>query len=485
MTVSKTDEPWRLSACELSVLIRDGSLSCVEVMESVVGRIRSSNGRINAIVDDLGDEALAVARERDRQLRRGQPVGPLHGIPVTVKINVDMKGRPTSNGVPDFADLVAADDSPVVRNLVDAGAVIVGRTNTPEFSMRMVTDNPLHGRTLNPWHPARTPGGSSGGAGAGVAMGYGPVGHGNDIAGSLRIPAFACGLATVKPSLGRVPSYLPSAPEERGLLAQLMAVQGVIAREARDVRLVTEVLARRDARDPWHVPLPFRGPPVEPPLRVAVTRETWGLAIDPEIVEAVDIAARLLAESGYVVEEVAVPDVRAMAALWRSLALAEMKVMLDPMVRLHGSATVQSVFDGYYAGSDVADPLRFLREVGNRTAWARRWSLFLERYPLVLTPFQLQPTFARDIDEGGPDAIAMLLDSYIYSYAFNLIGLPAGLVCPGVDGGGLPVGVQIVGRMYREDLIVDALEFIEAGAGIPAHRLWQRLEQQTEICIDE
>ena len=258
---------WSTSAVELAAMIRAREVSCVEVMESVLGRIAAHNGRINAIVDDRAGEALQAAERKDREVGGGASLGPLHGVPVTVKENVDVAGQPTTNGLPAFADLIAPDHSPVVRNLLDAGAVIVGRTNTPELSMRGTTDNPLRGRTLNPWDEEASPGGSSGGAAAAAAMGFGPIHHGNDIGGSLRFPSFACGVATVKPTFGRVPAFNPSASAERGLLAQLISVQGAICREVRDVRLATRVLAGGDPRDPWWVPVPFDGPPLAPPVR--------------------------------------------------------------------------------------------------------------------------------------------------------------------------------------------------------------------------
>jgi amidase len=170
---------------------------------------------------------------------------------VTIKVNIDQEGQATTNGLPAFANLIAPGDSPVVRNLRRAGAIIVGRTNTPEVSMRATTVNPLHGRTWNPWHSDASPGGSSGGAGAAAAAGFGPIHHGNDIGGSLRFPAFANGVATIKPTQGRIPAFNPSATAERGLLSQLTSVQGAIARTVADVRLATRVMAGADPRDPW------------------------------------------------------------------------------------------------------------------------------------------------------------------------------------------------------------------------------------------
>src|SRR5215831_3703099 len=190
------DELWQFSACELAQGIRQREYSCLEVMESVIGRITAKNPALNAIVYDDSEEALAEARRADRDLAAGRVRGVLHGVPVTIKENVDQKGRPTPNGLPAFANLIAPDDAPLVRHLKHAGAIIVGRTNTPELSMRVTTDNPLRGRTRNPWHPDFSPGGSSGGAGAAAAAGFGPIHHGNDIGGSLRFPAFTNGVTT-------------------------------------------------------------------------------------------------------------------------------------------------------------------------------------------------------------------------------------------------------------------------------------------------
>src|SRR5215831_15824444 len=202
---------WQKNAVEIAAGIADKRFSCSEVMSSVVDRIREVNPKLNAIVIDLTDQALAKAAAADRALATGAKPGPLCGVPVTIKVNVDQEGQPTTNGLPAFANLIAPSDSPIVRNLRRAGAIIVGRTNTPEVSMRLTTVNPLHGRTWNPWHPDASPGGSSGGAGVAAAAGFGPIHHGNDIGGSLRFPAFANGVTTLKPTSGRIPAFNPSA----------------------------------------------------------------------------------------------------------------------------------------------------------------------------------------------------------------------------------------------------------------------------------
>jgi amidase len=468
-----TDDLWQRSACDLAEGIRRKAFSCLEVMESVVARIRARNPALNAIVYDYGDAALNEALRADEDLAAGRVRGPLHGVPVTIKENVDQEGKPTPNGLPAFEKVVAPDDAPLVRNLRAAGAIIVGRTNTPELSMRATTDNPLHGRTVNPWHPDASPGGSSGGAGASAAAGFGPIHHGNDIGGSLRLPAFACGVATVKPTPGRIAAWNPSATAERGMLAQLMSVQGAICREVLDVRRATEVMAWRDARDPWWVPAPFEGEPLPRPIRVAFTRNAHGYPMHPEIGRALAKVAGWLAEAGYAVEETEPPPITEPARAWFAVAVAEMKVFLFPTARKHGSRTINDVFGWYERMGNVVDAEGYMVGIAERTRMTRAWSVFLEEHPLVLTPFLMRPTFPWNHDAEGFEQTKDIFDAAIYSYGINYLGLPAGVVPVGfVDE--LPAGVQIVSRRFREDLILDAMAIVERHVGVLARTLWAR-----------
>ncbi len=464
---------WSLSAVELAAMIRAREVSCVEAMESVLGRIAVHNGRINAIVADCSEDALRAAERKDREVDGGEALGPLHGVPVTIKENVDVTGQATTNGLPAFADLIAPDDSPVVRNLLDAGAIIVGRTNTPELSMRGTTDNPLRGRTFNPWDDEASPGGSSGGASAAAAMGFGPIHHGNDIGGSLRFPSFACGVATVKPTFGRVPAFNPSASAERGLLAQLISVQGAICREVRDVRLATRVLANGDPRDPWWVPAPFDGPPLDRPVKVAVTCETHGYPIHPQILAGIDRAAATLSDTGYAVERVETPSIMKPARAWFDVLVSEIAHFLSPSALEHGSETIQTIFEHYQRIGKPVDPAGYRQAIADRTALAREWNVFLDRYPLVLCPFLLRSMYAWDYDAQGFEQIKDMFRSAIYSTGVNYLSLPAGVVPIGFADG-RPAGVQIVGRRFREDLILDAMEAIESSVGILSHTLWER-----------
>src|SRR5437879_1331606 len=227
-------------------------------------------------------------------------------------------------------DVIAKADAPPVANWRKAGAIIIGRTNTPAFSWRWFTDNDLHGATLNPWNKGVTPGGSSGGAAAALACGIGALGHGNDIGGSIRYPAYACGLAGIRPSFGRVPSFNPTAPEERPLSAQIMSVQGPLARRVRDLRLGLAAMAAFDPRDPWWVPAPLEGPPVKRPIRVAFTCDPGGLGVAPAVAVAVRQAADWLAAAGYAVEEKEPPDFMAAVETWNALVGTEGRTAMLP-----------------------------------------------------------------------------------------------------------------------------------------------------------
>ena len=468
---SKGRPLWQWSACDLSESIASREVSCVEVVTAVVERIRATNAELNAVVDDLGDEAITQAKAHDRLLAEGTSLGPLHGVPVTIKENIDQSGRATPNGVVAFKDVIAPGDAPVVSNLKKAGAIVVGRTNTPEFSFRGTTVNELHGRTFSPWNDSASAGGSSGGAGAAVMMGYGPLAHGNDIGGSLRFPAYANGAATVKPGLGRTPAYNPSAGAERGLLAQIMSVQGLIAREVRDVRFGMRSLVAYDPHDPWMVPMPFDGPPIGAPLKVAFTKNTYEFDLHPAVSAALDTASSALADAGYQVETIEPPLLREAAEVGVRCMFTETKALLGKDIEQHGSDTLKKVFAEYFRQFPPYEPQEYLERIAERARFVRAWTVFMEEWPLVLTPFLPAPTFAWDRDAQGPDGVREVLGSAIYSYSMNFMGLPAANV-PASYNDGQPIGVQIVGRRFREDLLLDAAEVIERQVGVMAERLW-------------
>ena len=462
---------WQLSAVATAQATRSGRLSCTEVVEAHCARYAAVNPRLNAVTVDLRQRALETARARDDAFRSGSAPGALHGVPVTIKENVDQAGEATPNGVAGLAGVIAPDDSPIVRNLERAGAVVIGRTNTPEYSFRAFTDNPLRGLTRNPWNPdGVTCGGSSGGAAASVAAGVGAIAHGNDIGGSLRIPAYCCGCPTVRPTLGRVPAYNPSQAEERSLLMQMMSVQGPIAREVGDVRLGLAAMAAPDPRDPLWVPAPLEGPALPSPIRVAVAE----CDAHPAVRAALDRAAGLLADAGYAVEAVEPPEIEWMKEVWFRIIFADFRVTLEESVRRLGSPEINRIVDTYFAMAGKDPELdSYVRDLAERNRLLRTFSLFLEEYPLVLAPVSTEPPFPVNDDLAGPERVREIFDSLRYTSAMNLVGLPSVAVPTGLHEGA-PVGVQIVGRRYREDTCLDAAEAIERAAGVLCERLFAR-----------
>lgn len=471
-----TDVPlWQLSASELSARIHAREVSATEAVSASIDRMQAVNPDLNAVVVDLSEAALIRARALDAHTG---DKGPLHGVPITIKINVDQVGQATSNGLPALKDWIAAEDAPLVKNLLDAGAVVIGRTNTPEFSFRIDTDNPLHGRTHNPWGKHISAGGSSGGAGSAVMAGCGALAHGNDIAGSLRFPAAANGAVTVKPGLGRVPAWNPSQAAERGMLSQSMSVQGLITRSARDLHLAMPAMIRADPRDPFHVPLPWRGAALEGPIKVGFTTEMLGNALHPEVAASLNDARAALVDAGYALTEITPPSLADLAEMGIRALMTETQAMSGPDIARIGSDTVRAIFDEYFRQFPPYATDDYLRVLAARTGLARQWSLLLAEYPLVLTPFMPQPFFGPGRDTQGAEGVHEALASAFWCTGFNFLGLPAGNVparLAALDTGPQPIGVQIVGQRWREDLVVDAMIAIEDRIGPMAPHLWSRM----------
>lgn len=464
-----TDELWRWTAEALVDGIRTGAISSREATESCLARLDAVNPRINAVVDPLADEALAAADRADEAIRRGDAPRVLHGVPVTVKINVDYAGRATTNGVTAFANMAAEEDSISVANLRKAGAVILGRTNVPGFSTRYFTDNDLHGRTLNPWDPGRTPGGSSGGAAAAVATGIGPIGHGNDRAGSVRYPAYACGVAGLRPSLGRVPDFNPSAAEERGISSQMANVQGPLARTVGDIRLGLEALAAPDPRDPWSVPVPL-GAPALSPCRAALLTSQPGA--DPAVTAALRQAGAWLEDAGYRVEEASPPRLDEASGLFWPILMAEERAATaaeraasSSGIERFGDEAVKRARASVRAYAGDLDYETYVRALAARTSMLREWYAFFERYPILVMPVSWQRPYPIDHDQKGDDAVREMLEAHRPMLAISLLGLP-GLSIPAGLADGVPVGVQIVSARFGEERLLAAGAAIEARAPV-------------------
>jgi amidase len=459
-----TDALWKWDATALAQGIRARRISSRDAVASCIERMRAVNPQLNAVVCDLSDAALKAADAADAAVARGETLGPLHGVPVTIKENVDQVGCATVNGVAAFRDVIADTDSPVVANWKRAGAVIIGRTNTPAFSMRLDTVNDYRGRTFSPWSRTHTPGGSSGGASASVAAGITPLAHGNDIAGSVRYPAYCTGLAGLRPSFGRVPAFNGTAAAERPISAQLMSVQGPLARTVRDVRLGFEAMAAGDARDPWWTPVPLSFPPASGRVRVAVVTDAadlGGRALSPPVAAAMQQAAAALADAGYEVVAERTPGFMRAFELWFEMHVPEFRHFQQADFERLGDEGIRTAIGLMYANVPAIGPEAHLKALAERTRLVREWNRFLARVPLVLTPVCTELPYAHGFDIESAARTRQVWEECATLMAIPVLGLPAMAVPTGVAGG-LPVGVQVVGARFREDMTLAAAAAIEA-----------------------
>ena len=461
-----TKELWRWGAVELAQAIRSRDISSREAVESCLSRVEAVNPRVNAIVDLMADEARQAADRADAAVKKGEALGLLHGVPVTLKINVDLAGRPTTNGVVAFKDKIPTEESPPVIQWRKAGAIFVGRTNVPAFSTRYFTDCALHGRTLNPWDPRRTPGGSSGGAAAAVATGMGALAHGNDRAGSIRYPSYACGVYGLRPSLGRIATFEPGVPETLAIATQLANTQGPLARSIRDLRLGTAAMMGRDPRDPWWVPVPLRDD-LPPKGKVALCAGVPGADVDPAVAEAVKQAGLWLRDAGYEVEEAAPPNLLEAGSLFFTLVVSENAVSTDDRagptkaIEALGDEPCKRARRSTVASIPALDYENYVAKLARRAALLRQWMLFFERYQLVVMPVSWQRPFPVDEDQKGDAAMAALLRAQGPILACSALGLP-GLAVPATLADGVPVGVQLVSGRFQEEALFAAGAAIEA-----------------------
>ena len=457
-------ETWRLPATELAALIRNRQVSAREAATDALARLDAVNPRLNAVIEHRPDEVLAAADAIDKTIASGGDAGLLGGVPVTVKVNTDQAGYATTNGLRLQKDLIATSDNPVVSNLKRAGAVILGRTNTPAFSLRWFTTNQLHGTTRNPRDPGLTPGGSSGGAAAAVAAGIGNLAHGTDIGGSIRYPAYACGVHGLRPSLGRIPAWNASGPE-RTIGGQVMATSGPIGRTIADLRLGLEVLSQPDYRDPWYTPIAATGLPAVS-KRVALCLRPNGMDVAPEVIAALIDAGKRLEAAGYIVEEVAdTPSFRDATELQVQLWLGDGFKGFADLVTKEGDPAAIAIMETFREMAEALPPDIIGQTMVRRATLTRVFQLFLERYPLLLIPVSGRLPFAQNADMGGPEAMKAVWEAQLTQTGLPLMSLPGivvstGMVCTA------PVGVQLISQRYREDLLLDAAEAIESG-GVP------------------
>jgi amidase len=456
-------ELWRMSALKLAEAIRCREASSREVVEAHLRRIEDVNPSINAVVVVLGEQAVEAADTADRQIAAGGDLPPLHGVPFTVKENIDLGGTPTTWGARALADAYPTRDAPVVERLRSAGAIPIGRTNMPAFAVRWHCDSELRGSTVNPWDRSRTPGGSSGGDAVALATGMTPLGFGNDTLGSLRVPAQFCGVGALKPTLGRIPHATTAGLSDGPISNQLMGVQGPMARRVSDLRVALAAVAGPTWRDPWSVPAPLRGPEPAKPIPVALVVDPGGAGTSKQVQDGIRKAAAALEDSGYIVEEIEPPSIAAAAKLAVDMLCNDLRVAW-PIITPPMPAETKQFLSAMLQVAGEADPLAAVMTFMTRQSLLRSWGEFQETYPLIVAPICTDIPFeaGTDLDEGR---VAETIRGMRMTLTANALGLPAVAVPVGV-GDGLPQVIQIIGPRYREDLCLDAAQAIEDRVGI-------------------
>lgn len=459
-----SDELCWLDATTLAAEIRLARVSPVEVTEAVLARIERVNPRINAFCTVAAEAARAQARLAEAAVARGDVLGPLHGVPISFKDLTTTAGIRTTFGSKIWEHHIPKADAPVVERARRAGAIVLGKTNTPEFGCKGVTDNRIFGATRNPWNLGRTPGGSSGGAAAALAAGLGPLAEGSDLAGSIRQPAACCGVVGLKPTLGRVPRF-PSLNSWT-----TFSCVGPMARTVRDAALLLSVMAGPDERDPMSLPLGLEGfaRAVDggiTGLRVAFSGDLGYAAVEPEIRAVCAAAARRFTELGCAVEESA-PGFDDPETLFLDLTaplraaadhhhLSQWKADMDPILleRIERAAGMTAI--------------DYERATHRRTAMWHIVREFFDRFDLLLTPvtavapIPLEVQYPREI---AGRRVSSPIAWFPFTYPFAMMGMPAISVPCGFTGDGLPVGLQIVGRRGADATVLRAAAAFETVA---------------------
>jgi amidase len=448
------------SATELRRLIAARSLSPVEVVDFVLGRIDHINPDVNAYCTVAAEQAVDAARKAEAALMRGNVIAPLHGIPVAVKDMAPTAGIRTTFGSRLFADYVPDVDALQVTRLRQAGAIIIGKTNTPEFAAGANTTNALFGSTRNPWALDRSPGGSSGGSAAALAAGLGPLATGGDLGGSLRIPASLCGVVGFRPSPGRVPSW-PSA-----WTSEPFVVLGPMARTVTDTALLLSVMAGPDDRVPISLETPGRqferaAEGGVDGLRVAWSADLGGGPVEPAVRAVVEAACLRLTEAGCQVDADGpdVGDVRSMITAFRALGMA---VRSDLVAR--AGEVDNLLLREFLQRAGALEAADVTQALTDHSRYVERMAAFFRRYDLLVTP--TTRTAAWPIDQMYPSEVAghpvrTTIDAMMLTYAVTMAQLPAISVPAGFTPEGLPVGMQIVGGRHADALVLRAAAAFE------------------------
>jgi amidase len=458
-----SDELWRKGALELAGLIARREITSTEVVQAHLARIDEVNPALNAVVRRLDESALAAAAEADRAVAEGRPLGTFHGVPLSVKENIDLAGTPTTNSLAVFAEAVVSSDAPAVERMKAAGAIPISRTNLPDLGLRVATESSLHGITRNPWNSSRTAGGSSGGEGSSLASGMSPIGLGNDIGGSLRNPAHCCGIASIKPSTGVVPAATELPPDDSSLMFQLMAVEGVMARRVADVRAGLLTVAGPHARDPLALPVQLQGLDRGRPLRVGLVAEPPGGTTHPGVAAAIRHAADVLADQGAVVTEAVPATYERSIQLWGALLIADLRPQLPLLDMVMGDGGKEFLAHAQQAFPEI-DLATFGALLTERLGVLKDFQRYFAQHDVLLSPTWAHPPFQHSADIASYEGALATLDTMRPVTPANLLGLPAAVVPVGMADD-LPVGAQLTAWSFGDLVALDVAQLLEDALG--------------------
>ncbi len=457
-----------LSASAMAERVRDKKISPVELLNMHLAQIDRLNPKLNAFVEINANRARQAARDAEQSMMRGEIACPLHGVPVSIKSSISVAGLRCEAGSRLRAGFVAREDAPLVQRLKNAGAIVLGTTNAPELLMAWETDNLLYGPTNNPWDLSSTAGGSSGGEAAAISSGMSAGGVGSDGGGSIRVPAHFCGICGLKPTPGRIPST-GHFPVSAGPFA-LIGVVGPMARSVADLKILFEVMQGPDASDTCSAPVPVRWPNPDEirELRVAFFEEDGHTPVTPETRAAVRTAAKMLSDMGFEVESFRPPGLEEARDLWRKYFVVAGGMLLRPLFKGRESE-MSPIMNDFL---QLADAEPKLTATTMLDAWVQRdllrarFMAEMQQHPILLCPVAAIPAFSHGerswLIEGRR---VEYLDAWSYAEFFNLLGNPAAVVPINRSSQGLPIGVQIVGRPWREVEVLSVAEALQSQCG--------------------
>ena len=444
------DEIFRLSALDIAQCVKKREISCSEVVDSLLDRIEKINPKSNAITVVFEELARRMASELDRH-KKNDSKKIFYGVPFTIKDNLDFVGVPTTKGLLALKDSLPTRSDPIVNRLMASGAIPLGKTNMPEMGMRLDTDNPLFGRTLNPWNQNITPGGSSGGDAVALATGMTPFGLGNDIGGSLRNPAYCCGVTSLKPSQGIVPWSPSIEPIDSGV-ANLMLTNGPMARTVSDLQAGLSVIRGRSIYDPDSLDISsFPALPTRP--RAGFMTRISGFEIPEITLKRIEEAALILERNGWEIEETSPPEINLVFEVWISILRPLIKSLpldcfSDKTVKYLKRVTKEAP---PFTPADALLKRRLLRRI---------WSVFFKNYTVLIGPTWCTSPWNIDSDLDSKNGDWTLKQSSIFIAPGNCLGIPA-IALPMESYKGLPTGVQICADIFKDHYCLFAAEIIE------------------------